>query len=198
MPSANGLNGQVTRACGLARGHHSSRGSGGVVEREADLFGRGPVRGVRELGEDAGVGLKLGRVGGALGGEEVVETGGAVRRGGLVVDDPKDVFAGGVGFGPGAEDAVDTNRDRADGSGANGGLTVRVMRLGPGGEGEFAGGGGVGGKQPEAVRVAQSGFQGCAGLAGEAVDGGVGKSVGAQQRGEARQPCGEFGEQCAG
>ena len=77
-------------------------------------MGAGRSGGVRELGEDAGVGLQLGRVGGALGGEEVVEAGGAVG-GGLVVDDPEDVFAGGVGFGAGAEDAVDTDGDGADG-----------------------------------------------------------------------------------
>ena len=69
-------------------------------------MGAGQFRGVRGLGEDAGVGLQLGRVRGALGGEEVVEAGGAVG-GGLVVNDPEEVFAGGVGFGPGAEDAVE-------------------------------------------------------------------------------------------
>ena len=73
-----------------------------------------------------------------------------------------------------------------------------VMSLGPGGEGEFAGGAGVGCKQPEAVRVAQNVFQGGAGLAGEAVDGGVGEAVGAQQRGEARGQEGSSASSAAG
>jgi len=96
-------------------------GQGGVVEREANLFGGGQVCWVRELGEDAGVGFQLRRVGSALADEEVLKAGGAVRRGGLVVDDPEDVFAGGVRFRAGAEDAVDTDRDGADGDGPNGG-----------------------------------------------------------------------------
>ena len=76
---------------------------------------------MRELCEDAGVGFQLRRVGGALVDEEVFQAGGAVRRGGLVVDDPEEVFAGGVRFRTGAEDAVDTDRDGADGDGTNGG-----------------------------------------------------------------------------
>src|SRR5208283_6116895 len=84
-------------------------GQRGVVEGEPDLLGCGPVSGVRELGEDAGVGFQLGRIGGALVDEEVFEAGGAVRCGGLVVDDPKDVFAGSVGREARAEDAVDAD-----------------------------------------------------------------------------------------
>jgi len=57
----------------------------------------------------------LGRIGGALVVEEVIEAGRAVRCGGLVVDDPKDVFAGSVGCETCAEEAVDTDGDGADG-----------------------------------------------------------------------------------
>ena len=173
-------------------------GEGGVVEREADLFGRGPVCRVRELGEDAGIGFKLRSVGGALVDEEVFEAGGAVRRGGFVVDDPEDVFAGSVRREAGAKDAVDTDRDGADGGGPGygwRGLLGGGGWRGPGGEGELAGGAGVGREQPEAIGIAQSIFQGSACLAGKAVDGGGGKAVGAQQSGDAREPGGEFGEE---
>ena len=119
----------------------------------------------------------MGAIGGALAGEEVVEAGGAVV-GGLVIDDPEKIFAGGVGFGAGVEDAVDADRRSA-----GGGLS-RVVVIGPCGKGEFAGGSSVGCEQPEPVGIAQNVFEGGAGFAGEAIDGGVeeGRRRGAGRR----------------
>ncbi len=102
---------------------------------------------MRKLGEHAGVGLQLWSIRGALGGEKVVQAGEAVG-GGLVIDDPQDVFAGGVRCGAGAEDAVDS-----DGDWSIGGLFLGAVNLGPGREGVFAGGIGIGCKQPEAVGI---------------------------------------------
>src|ERR1035441_2358173 len=49
--------------------------------------------------------------------DEVFQAGGAMGSGGFVVDDPEDVFAGSVRREAGAKDAVDTDRDGADGGG---------------------------------------------------------------------------------
>ena len=76
----------------------------GEVEGEADLF----ERSFADWGEDVCVGFELGAVGGALRGEKCVQTGGGVG-GGFEVDDPEEVFAGGVRFGASTETAVDSD-----------------------------------------------------------------------------------------
>jgi hypothetical protein len=156
---------------------------GGVVEGEADSAGR--LHGGGRGEQNAGVGFELGGVEAALRRQEAVEAGGAVA-GGLVVDDPEAVFSRRVGFRAGVEEAVDTDRSWADR-----GATF----FQPGGERVFAGGGGVGSEQPEAVAVAEELLEGGAGLAGEAVDGGGRKAVGAQEGCDTRGPAGELGEQ---
>ena len=66
------------------------------------------------------------------------------------------------------------------------------------GEGELGGGAGMGCEEPMAVRIAQKIFKGGVGVAGETRDGGRGKAAGAEERGDAWRPGGEFGEKGCG
>jgi hypothetical protein len=112
--------------------------------------------------------------------------------GGLVVDDPESVFPGSVRGRAGVEEAVDTDRDGADGGGA---CLFFGGWIGPGGEGELVGGGGMWGDEPKAVGIAEGGGEGGERFSGEASDGRLGKAVGAEKGRETREPSGKFGEE---